>query len=109
MNKRLEAILRPKIKNTWGIRPPHPNMKASYTLAQLDAMYAASNGCCQICGGVQQGFKNGKPKNLAIDHCHKTGNVRGLLCTKCNTALGHFNDDPALLMRAIDYLTKSIV
>lgn len=100
MNKRLEACLT--------IKPDRrPNLKASYTLAELESLYASSNGVCQICGKPQTGFKNGGQKNLAIDHCHKTGKVRGLLCTKCNTALGKFNDDPSLLRKAAEYLDKS--
>ena len=39
-----------------------------------------------------------------IDHDHETGKVRGLLCHECNTALGKFGDDPAILLRAVDYL-----
>jgi hypothetical protein len=51
---------------------------------------------CQICG-TQTG-------NFRIDHDHKTGKVRGLLCHKCNVGIGYFLDDPALLMKAIQYL-----
>jgi hypothetical protein len=41
---------------------------------------------------------------LAVDHCHTTGKVRGLLCSTCNTALGSFQDNPAYLKAAIHYL-----
>jgi hypothetical protein len=48
-------------------------------------------------------MENGKLR-LCVDHDHKTGKVRGLLCGACNIALGHFNHDPELLLKAIKYL-----
>ena len=44
---------------------------------------------------------------LAVDHCHVTGKVRGLLCCNCNRALGLLKDDPKILANLIDYLNKS--
>lgn len=52
---------------------------------------------CKICG---------ESRKLHVDHCHKTGKFRGILCHKCNRALGFFKDDPALLRRAADYIDK---
>ena len=49
---------------------------------------------------------NGVQKSLAIDHCHRTGKIRGLLCTRCNTALGLFEDNLEKIKAAIDYLEK---
>ena len=57
---------------------------------------------CYICGVDELEVKNG----LVVDHNHKTGDVRGLLCSKCNIGLGHFNDNQDLLQKAIDYLKK---
>ena len=45
-------------------------------------------------------------KNLHVDHCHKTKKVRGLLCQKCNMALGLLNDDELLFLRAVDYIRR---
>ncbi len=69
------------------------------TLTEYEARLKSQNGVCAICGGTDK-------TNLAIDHCHATGNVRGLLCHQCNRALGGFKDDPSILANAIKYLTK---
>lgn len=69
-----------------------------------------ANYKCEICGKEEIGIDNrtGKIYELAIDHCHKTGKVRGVLCASCNTSLGGFKDDTNLLQKAIQYLnTKS--
>lgn len=68
------------------------------TLEEYEAMYEIQNGLCAICN------KEETNKLLAVDHCHGTGKVRGLLCAKCNQGIGHFNDDSNLLERAIKYV-----
>ena len=74
------------------------------TLKEYRALLKKQNGRCAICGTD----KLAKTKNrLSIDHCHKTGTVRGLLCHHCNFGLGHFQDNPELLMKAIRYLGNS--
>ena len=72
--------------------------KYGVTRKDYDTMLVAQAGVCAICGKAENG------KRLAIDHCHKTGEVRGLLCALCNTAIGKLNDDPELLERAAMYL-----
>jgi hypothetical protein len=62
------------------------------------------NGRCAICNSTEIGNK--RTKHFAIDHCHKTNQIRGLLCSPCNKGLGMFQDSVENLKTAIDYLTK---
>ena len=59
---------------------------------------------CATCRGIRQLVDE---KRLAIDHCHETGVVRGLLCQYCNTALGLVEDDIGILENMIKYLKES--
>jgi len=84
-------------------------MKVKYgiTIEQYDEMRKAQDGLCAICSQEEKSaHRNGTVRQLSIDHCHTTGNVRGLLCGNCNNGLGHFKDNPASLERAITYLRK---
>lgn len=64
------------------------------------AIYEAQGGVCFICQRAR-----GTVKRLSVDHDHKTGEVRGLLCSPCNRdVIGHLRDDVLALARAIDYL-----
>lgn len=58
------------------------------------------NNACAIC---KRSFEHAKP---LVDHCHKTGKVRGLLCDPCNRGLGAFRDDPEALAIAAEYLRR---
>ncbi len=77
------------------------NLKALYgiSLDEFDALLEQQNGVCIICGNT-----NRRDEPLAVDHDHLTLEVRGLLCTKCNTALGCMGDNPTLLRKAANYL-----
>lgn len=75
----------------------------------VDAYVAKSEtqgGVCLICSRPETAVDkaSGKVRALAVDHDHKTGRIRGLLCSACNRALGLFQDDPELLAKAADYL-----
>lgn len=91
-------------------RSYHNQMRKNYGLTptEYQVMFVKQHGCCAICGfSAEDQRSHGKrKKRLEVDHCHKTRNVRGLLCGKCNTALGMFRDDPRLLLEAILYLTS---
>ena len=68
---------------------------------KYDQMVIAQQGLCAICGSACP-----TGRSLAIDHDHKTGEVRGLLCMDCNTAIGKFGDDPNKLLAAAAYLLQ---
>ena len=79
-------------------------LKRKYNLAREDyiALIEGQNNCCKTCGLPAKDNIQGK---LYVDHCHNTGKVRGLLCMKCNTALGLLNDDKELLQKMLEYLS----
>jgi hypothetical protein len=67
----------------------------------FELLFACQEGKCAICGNHPRSYM------LAVDHDHKTGEIRGLLCRRCNhRLLGSANDDPARLRRAADYLEQ---
>lgn len=73
----------------------------NFTWEEYVAMNDSQGGRCAICDRLETSL----PKNLAVDHNHANGKVRGLLCDDCNIALGRLRDDPVLLLRAAEYLT----
>lgn len=89
----LKEFKRPYIlKNKYGI-----------TLNQWNELRQKQNYECAICGI----HENDNKKSLAIDHNHETGEIRGLLCTTCNTGIGLLKDDIKLVEKALKYLLKS--
>lgn len=76
---------------------PYKLTKEEYT-----TLLNRQNGKCAICHKPETSLN----KSLAVDHCHKTGQVRSLLCGKCNRGLGLFNDSSELLERASSYLNN---
>lgn len=75
-------------------------LKRNYglTIEDYDAMVAAQNSRCAICD---------RDRPLVVDHCHTTGQVRSLLCSPCNTALGLMEEDPDRVWAILSYLEKS--
>lgn len=74
----------------------HRRLKYGADESIFGTLYQSQNGACKLCGQISS--------NLNIDHDHKTGAIRGLLCNPCNRAIGLFNDDILLLKKAINYL-----
>jgi hypothetical protein len=71
------------------------------TIAEYDRMFAEQGGVCAICGQ-----RRPEERTLHVDHDHETGVIRGLLCFRCNNALGDFREEYELFQRAADYLDR---
>jgi hypothetical protein len=83
------------------------DLKKNYgvTAEWYDAQLEKQNGVCAICGLPERTKIRGALVRLAVDHCHHSKQVRGLLCTACNRAIGLLNHDTKLLQSAIQYLS----
>lgn len=80
------------------------NLKRKFGISidTYNDMFLSQNGCCAICNIHQKDL----PKRLAVDHNHKTLIVRGLLCLKCNLAVGYLNENVQSALNLIQYLNK---
>lgn len=81
----------------------HLKKHFNMSLNDYNLMLQSQNQSCLICLRHESEFK----KKLAVDHCHQTGKVRGILCHGCNKSLGSLQDSIENLQRAINYLNKS--
>jgi hypothetical protein len=77
------------------------------TLTEFDAMVEKQGNLCAIRHKPERMTANGVTLRLAVDHCHETNKVRGLLCARCNMMLGYAKDSVVLLATAIAYLGGS--
>lgn len=82
------------------------------TLEEYEMILKFQDGVCKICSMPERakygnGHVSGKIANLAVDHDHKTGKVRGLLCSRCNRGIGYFEDSPERLLAAAKYLEEA--
>lgn len=75
------------------------------SIEEYDEMLLLQNGVCYICKSPPKN-NTSKQCSLAVDHCHKTGSVRKLLCFSCNVALGFVDDDISRLEKLIEYLKE---
>lgn len=95
-------------RNPRGKKNGRLRLEFGITLQQYEEMLERQGGGCAICGTKQTNVKEaGKAEHsMYVDHNHATGEVRGLLCSRCNFGIGQFRDDPELLLRAAEYLTN---
>lgn len=79
------------------------------SLKDYEDLLNKQNHTCAICRQKETILlkKEKVPRRLAVDHCHKTSKVRGLLCKNCNVALGQFKDSETILLNAINYLKNA--
>jgi hypothetical protein len=84
----------------------HLKSRFGIGLSEYAAMAAAQDNKCAICDQPETQKRGGKVKALAVDHCHTTGKIRGLLCVDCNQAIGKLKVDRNILLSAIRYLDK---
>ena len=101
--KRILAYQKEYQKKRWEEDPRHMRaikIKCVYGLSKqdYDTLIASHGGKCAICK---------KDAKLHIDHDHKTNKVRGLLCAKCNKAIGLLDDDPIITAMAVKYLQEN--
>lgn len=96
--KSREAQARYRASSTNTIHLRYLKSRYGITIEQYAAMFDSQNGACAICRMKPDRIR------LHVDHCHKTGVVRGLLCFKCNAILGHAQDNISVLDAAKEYL-----
>ena len=98
--------------NAWALRNP---LKVRAKLRKhlcgvseehFQEMHRAQDGRCAIC---QESLSETESRRVHLDHDHTTGLARGILCSRCNTGLGKFLDDPEIFERAAAYLRESRV
>jgi hypothetical protein len=93
-------------KNAEALKWYEVSRKFGITQQEYENLFTAQNGVCAICGNPETVTRNGVLRALAVDHCHDTGRIRGLLCSSCNLGLGKFKDDKFLLKKAVEYLSN---
>lgn len=92
-----------RIKNPHKNKENHLKLKFGMTLEDYNNRLISQSHKCAICY-IDEVTNQ---KALAVDHCHTTGKIRGLLCDSCNLGLGIFKDNQELLLKAIMYLKKN--
>ena len=88
-------------KNSKSVRSQYLKRNYGLTFEEFETMLSDQDNCCAVCGGKET---YGRHKRFTVDHNHNTGKVRGLLCHRCNTAIGLVNEDIHTLKSMIQYL-----
>lgn len=99
-------VRRYREKNIDAERARHLMREYGITIEQYNIMEAQQDGLCAICKQPETQERKGVKYRLAVDHCHKTGKVRGLLCFKCNSSMGSFEKRDVPMSNVESYLEK---
>ena len=94
-------------KNVEKLRLYEINRKFNISSEEYKELQRKQNGVCAICECPETAVRRGIVLELAVDHCHDTGKVRGLLCSNCNTGIGKLKDSATLVRKAYEYLTTT--
>ena len=107
--KENESSKRYRERNPEVAKNGHLKRNFGLSLEDYNKMLEEQNNVCAICKNPEVKIfkKTGKLVDFCVDHCHKTGKIRGLLCWNCNTSIGKFKDSIEILQNAIDYLKKN--
>jgi hypothetical protein len=103
---RLNASVKERFSKNRG-QQKHYQLKYKYGLSieEYEAALQKQAGVCAICGCMEtEKHQNGTVKKLNVDHNHETGQVRGLLCSRCNRVIGYTKENKELLKSIVDYL-----
>ena len=93
------------LRNPESIRKSYLRRHYKLTSEEYEKLFQMQQGLCAIC--LSPTSPDMRKQRLSIDHCHKTGKVRGLLCGNCNSGLGLFKDNLTILRTAVKYLRES--
>lgn len=101
-SERINAARRIRFKENGHVYDTY--LKSTYGISREEyaRLFELQDGKCAICGQVSEN------RRLSVDHNHTTGKVRALLCDNCNKGLGHFKDNPNLLIAAASYLNSVV-
>lgn len=108
--KYLQSAAKYRHKNPDKLAEYKLQIRYGITPEQYTELFVSQGGCCAICGQPESATHNhsNNVQKLAVDHCHTTGKVRGLLCQDCNRGLGRFHDDVHRMQKAIEYLAHCL-
>jgi hypothetical protein len=103
-NMRAPSGLNPRCRAC--VRETQLLAKFQLTQQAFNQMLISQKHVCAICGKAETARRNGRKLSLSVDHCHASGKIRGLLCSRCNKILGQAEESIKVLEAMISYLKE---